>query len=85
MGGRSRKVQQEDRWDFVKELSDYRLQQYGLMTRQHINQGDDDIRKGAFNYELAIEYYRRNGSAPSWYTDGPALNNSVGRRNGTTV
>lgn len=65
MGGRGT-IKTTDRWAWVQELSDYRLERYGFMSMHHYKQGNDDVRKGAFNYELSHEYERRHGVKPSW-------------------
>ncbi len=67
MGGRGSERDIRDKWDFVKELSDFRLQRYGLMTEHKIDQKDDQFRKEAFNWALGDEYFQRHGSYPSWY------------------
>lgn len=68
MGGRSRVVN-KDRWDWVKELSDSRLDNYGRMSIAS-NRNDIDSRsfdrRASLNYWLAKEHSNRNGSEPSW-------------------
>lgn len=66
MGGRSREYPQSDRWAWVQELSDYRLERYGMMSWHKSDQYEDTIRKGALNYALTQEYERRNGVKPEW-------------------
>ena len=65
MGGRSRKVDAVDRWDWVSELSDYRLQQYGLMSKYNSNDGRD-LSKTSLNWACSNEYESRYGKAPDW-------------------
>lgn len=62
MGGRSRQVKTQDRWQWVSELSEYRLQQYGLMSMHQ----SGDIKKDALNYALSNEYEARHGKKPTW-------------------
>lgn len=64
MGGRGRETVSSDRWGWVGELSNDRLERYGHMSAyksQH-----DDIQKGSLNYYLAKEHENRFGSSPSW-------------------
>ncbi len=63
MGGRGSEYVYTNKWDFIEDISDYRLDRYGLMTSHH----QDDVRKGAFNHNLAAEYAFRHGRVPSWY------------------
>ena len=68
MGGRSRAVNQ-DRWDWVKELSDSRLDNYGRMSiasNRNDNVSRSHDRRESLNYWLAQEYSNRKGSEPSW-------------------
>lgn len=65
MGGRSREYEQKDRWDWVGELSDYRLQQYGLMAG-HQSEGGKDLSKSSLNWACANEYESRHGKSPDW-------------------
>lgn len=68
MGGRSRNYTHSDRWSWVSELSDSRLENYGRMSGHKFDQGKADMGKEALNYELSKEYEKRKGSAPSWKT-----------------
>jgi len=63
MGGRGREQQQKDRWDWVSELSDSRLERYGKMSS---HKDAADMQKGALNWACAKEYERRKGAAPEW-------------------
>jgi hypothetical protein len=73
MGGRSRKREEQEntRWGFIKELSDERLENYGVYTRKFLNsQGGlgGIYNKESFNWELAKEYENRHGYRPEWET-----------------
>ena len=68
MGGRGRETQRErkieiDRWAWVQELSDVRLENYGKMSSY---QPESDLGKTALNWACAKEFERRTGDAPSW-------------------
>jgi len=63
MGGRGRNTEVKDRWDWVKELSDTRLESYGKMSS---HKDPADISKGALNWACAKEYERRTGGNPEW-------------------
>ena len=69
MGGRSRKIEKQGRWDFIKELSDDRLHNYGVMSsKKHDSaQGWESPGKEALNFEAAKEFERRHGQKPYWY------------------
>ncbi len=66
MGGRSREYTHSDKWSWVGELSDGRLDNYGRMTAHKIDQGQNDIGKNALNYELSRQYQKRTGNSPGW-------------------
>lgn len=66
MGGRSREYSHSDKWSWVSELSEYRLERYGRMSSHKLDQGGDDIKKGSLNYELSKQYEKRHGVSPSW-------------------
>lgn len=66
MGGRSREFTHSDRWSWVGELSEKRLDRYGYMSSNKIDNYNDKTRKGALNYELTREYRNRNGVDPEW-------------------
>jgi len=72
MGGRSRERQNfVDRWSFIGELSNERLENYGKYTREFMLSlgGMGGIHnKDAFNHELSKEFERRHGYMPSWNT-----------------
>ncbi len=63
MGGRGRDFSSSDRWAWVGELSDYRLEQYGKMSSY---KDESDIGKSVLNYEAAKEFKRRHGIDPEW-------------------
>lgn len=63
MGGRGRNTEKKDRWDWVKELSDSRLESYGKMSG---HKSKDDISKDALNWACAKEFERRTGGKPEW-------------------
>lgn len=67
MGGRSRQQKLPDRWDWVKELSDNRLDNYGKMSAAKYRENYSDRSKSALHNEAAAEFERRHGSKPSWY------------------
>jgi len=67
MGGRSRK-QTTDTWDWIQELSDSRLENYGRMSVASYRKGDNasfDNRE-SLNYWLSKEYEKRTGAQASW-------------------
>ena len=66
MGGRSREYTHSDKWSWVGELSDSRLNNYGQMTAHKIDRGESDFGKDALNFELSKQYEKRTGSAPGW-------------------
>ena len=63
MGGRGRDFTSSDRWAWVGELSDSRLEQYGKMSSY---KDESNIGKMALNYEAAKEFERRHGYTPEW-------------------
>ncbi len=68
MGGRGRETQQErkieiDRWAWVQELSDIRLENYGKMSSY---KPESDVSKSTLNWACAKEFERRTGDSPSW-------------------
>lgn len=67
MGGRGRTPDQKDRWDWVQELSDYRLANYGQMAA-HKTQDDQkvDFSKEALHFACQKEFERRHGNKPNW-------------------
>ncbi len=65
MGGRGRSIDRSDRWDWVSELSDYRLQQYGRMSNHQSDDGKN-VSKDVLNWACTKEYESRHGKAPSW-------------------
>lgn len=67
MGGRSRKQPFVDRWDWVKDLSDNRLDKYGQMSCIKSHQNPADESKRSLNYWAAQEFERRKGYKPTWY------------------
>lgn len=69
MGGRSRTEKPQGRWDFLQELSDDRLQRYGVMSfnKYDSKTGWESLSKNALNGEAAREYERRHGEKPWWY------------------
>jgi hypothetical protein len=78
MGGRSRKREQQtpERWAFIRELSDDRLKNYGLYTKEFMQAtgGQGGIHnKESFNWELAKEHERRYGYRPDWETSAVGL------------
>lgn len=77
MGGRNRRVATErephrgDRWDWLKELDQERLTNYGFMARAAQFEGDADHRfqKEALFGEVSREWERRFGERPPFYMD----------------
>ncbi|MGR8934848.1 MAG: hypothetical protein ACU837_10735 [Gammaproteobacteria bacterium] len=73
MGGRSREPQKHrDRWSFISELPNDRLENYGRYTEQFIASlgGQGGIHnKLDFNRRLADEYQNRYGTRPAWETN----------------
>lgn len=79
MGGRSRTYNKDDRWDWLKDLSDDRLNNYGHMAEKSLRQDDKPInaqtdqvtrdQREALYDNVAKEYERRNGGKPEWYND----------------
>jgi hypothetical protein len=69
VGGRSRKEKPKDRWAFIKELSDDRLQRYGIMSSKKFDpaRGWESWGKESLNFEAAKEFERRTGQKPFWY------------------
>ena len=65
MGGRGRETKYKDRWDWVKELSDQRLENYGRMSGDKMS-ARRDFSKEALNWACANEYERRTGVTPTW-------------------
>ena len=63
MGGRGREYKRADRWSWIGELSDSRLENYGKMTSYRT---DNDLGKEALNFECSKEYERRFGMKPEW-------------------
>jgi hypothetical protein len=71
MGGRSRNFHTPDRWDWVKEVSDSRLERYGKMSGYSVDRsGSNDRGKFALHLECSAEYNRRHGQDPTWYRKG---------------
>lgn len=68
MGGRGRTTRNKDRWDWVQELSDDRLQKYGHMSAYKAQH--DNHQKGPLNFALAKEHERRFGFKPNWAVPG---------------
>ena len=68
MGGRSRINTNNDRWSWVQELSDSRLQAYGRMSIASYRKGDNTSRdnRQSLNYWLSREYENRYGGQPGW-------------------
>ena len=68
MGGRSRSEKPQGRWDFIQELSDDRLQRYGVMSFNKFNSETrwESPGKSSLNWEAANEYERRHGERPWW-------------------
>jgi hypothetical protein len=70
MGGRGRNQESKDRWDWVKELSDSRLEGYGKMSLHWLDIGGNkpitDHSKEALNWACAKEFERRQGVTPEW-------------------
>lgn len=70
MGGRGREAFQKDRWDWVTELSDSRLEGYGTMSLNWKDQGGNksitDYSKEALNFACSKEFERRHGYTPGW-------------------
>lgn len=75
MGGRSRKQPFVGRWDWLKELSDKRLDNYGKMSAAKYRQNYSDRSKSALHDEAAAEFQRRHGHMPTWYFN-PYLSSS---------
>lgn len=77
MGGRSRRVQQDrepfrgDRWEWLGELNQDRLNNYGWMARsaQFEGEGDHRLQKEALFGEVCREWERRYGERPPFYMD----------------
>jgi len=67
MGGRSRKYTPPDRWDWLQEISDQRLERYGRMSGHKVKDGSADLSKFALHNEAASEFKRRHGYNPDWY------------------
>jgi hypothetical protein len=69
MGGRSRKALHKDRWAWITELSDSRLEGYGKMSadKSFDFDGVSNIAKQALNHHAAKEYESRHGVLPKWY------------------
>lgn len=65
MGGRGRDIEHQDRWDWVKELPNDRLERYGKMSAYKVDTRTD-YSKEALNFECANEYKRRHGHDPKW-------------------
>jgi hypothetical protein len=73
MGGRGRVQENKDRWDWVKELSDTRLENYGKMTFWKDPYGykdKTDWGKESLNWECVKEFERRKGYHPDWEIKG---------------
>lgn len=66
MGGRSRVQKLSDRWSWIEELSDSRLENYGRMSAHKIDQGESDLGKESLNFELARHFENKHGFAPKW-------------------
>ena len=69
MGGRSRSVKHQDKWDWIKELSNERLENYGYMSSKQstFSDGVENISKSSLNYFAGKEFESRHGMLPSWY------------------
>ena len=66
MGGRSRKeTGLTDRWAWIAELSDQRLNNYGYMSARSIDR-NPTISKEALNFELGKYFERKFGYKPEW-------------------
>ncbi|MGD9949828.1 MAG: hypothetical protein AB7U29_20080 [Desulfobulbus sp.] len=63
MGGRGRDFSSSEKWAWVGELSDSRLERYGRMSS---TKDESDIGKMALNYECSKEFERRHGCKPEW-------------------
>lgn len=63
MGGRGREYNHRDKWDWIGELSDDRLERYGKMSSYKV---ESDIGKESLNYWCSQEFERRNGFKPEW-------------------
>jgi len=63
MGGRGRDYKSSDRWAWIGELSDSRLEQYGKMSSF---KDDSDLGKMSLNFEASKEFERRHGFTPEW-------------------
>ena len=63
MGGRGRDYVRADRWSWVGELSNDRLESYGKMSSY---KSESDLGKTALNFECSKEFERRNGFKPEW-------------------
>jgi len=66
MGGRSRRQVIADRWAWIEELSDSRLESYGRMSAHKIDQGTSDHGKEALNYALSNYFENKHGYSPEW-------------------
>lgn len=66
MGGRSTEYKTSDRWAWIFELSDSRIENYGRMTAHKIDSGNYDIGKESLNYELSRLFESRTGKEPEW-------------------
>jgi len=70
MGGRGREQKTKDRWSWVSELSDSRLEGYGKMSldwpNRYGNKPITDYSKEALNFACANEFERRYGQRPAW-------------------
>lgn len=78
MGGRSRKQTLPDRWDWVKELTDSRLDSYGRMSNHKLlSHEDNGHSKAALNGECALEFERRHGYKPTWAYGNNLLNQAL--------
>jgi len=81
MGGRSRKYDKKENWDWLRELSDERLENYGHMAAKSLRQNDSPVdaatkqitlnQREALYDNVAKEYERRNGEKPDWYSSWP--------------
>lgn len=73
MGGRSREPEDyRNRWSFIGDLSNQRIENYGKYTEQFISSlgGQGGIyNKLDFNRRLADEYQNRYGVRPAWEVD----------------
>lgn len=66
MGGRSRNEEFSDRWSWIGELSNDRIDSYGRMTAHKIDNGNSDWGKESLNYELSRRYESIHGFSPEW-------------------